>query len=88
MFSFYLKGASLIFGSAFYPVFMQVGEDWYSCRKVVTEFPEDGKNLLKFEINEHERAFFASSIKYDHLPEFVLTDKTKVFLSKRTEENM
>ena len=46
------------------------------------------KNLLKFEINEHERAFFASSIKYDHLPEFVLTDKTKVFLSKRTEENM
>ena len=48
---------------------------------------EDGKVLIKLNANEQEKAFFDSSIKYNKLPKEILTDKTKVFLTKRIESN-
>jgi hypothetical protein len=46
---------------------------------------ETGKVLLKLKIDENERQFFENFTKEKKLPDEILNDKTKMFLSKREE---
>ena len=46
---------------------------------------ETGKVLLKLKIDENERQFFENFTQEKKLPDEILNDKTKMFLSKREE---
>lgn len=47
----------------------------------------NGKVILKMDVESEEKAFQNFNIKYTQLPQEILTEKTKVFLSKRKNDN-